>query len=106
MRLKPWAGVLLVTVAGLTVWGALTLNEKLQCQSLEDEYLNTMNATRQAILIRGLAPDSEALARVSEGLVEPEYEEAGRLLPLIYELCGERAGRTAFRKGSRVLLGY
>lgn len=102
MRLYSIAA--LAGVAALAA-GGFVLKGQMRCTALEDDYLNSVSAARQALLLTELAPESQAMANVSAGLAEGEIELAEELLPAIYAECGESAGRTAFRKGSAIVLG-
>lgn len=97
--------VAFVAAAAVLGGGGYFALGKLRCQALEDDYLNSVSEARQSILLRQLAPDSQAMAHVSAGLAETQVGAAEKLLPLIYQECGDGAGRTAFRKGTELILG-
>jgi hypothetical protein len=97
--------VLAIAAFSLLVWGGFALTHRLECQALEADYLNSVSAMKQAIMVRQIAPDSRAMANVSSALVEDEFELLESLTSGIYDRCGQRAGRTAYRKGSELLLG-
>ena len=102
---KALLSVISVAAVGLLGWGGMMLNHSMECRSLEEDYLNSVDGAKQAILVKRLAPESQPMADLSAGLGEGEMQRAEALLPTIYEECGERAGATAFRKGSSILLG-
>ena len=85
--------------------GGYFVRGELRCRGLETDYINGVVAARDAALVRGINPSSEALADVSEKLVDAELEGVEVTLNAIYEECGRRAGQTAARKGSQALLG-
>lgn len=102
-RRAPIVIAVIVAIALLS-WGGLWARGELRCQALENEYLNSVSVARQSVLLQEIAPDSRALADLSAGMVDDEVEAAGRRIEAIYSECGEEAGRTAFRKGSAIVL--
>lgn len=75
----------------------------LQCQSLEDDYLNGISAMKSSTLSASIFPEGEvskALALASD----QEMKKAEVALRGLYEQCGNRAAETAARKGTELLL--
>lgn len=103
--MKWTGGKIVLVVAGIAGLGAAGYygNHYITCQGLEDDFLNSVGsikstAVMSAILPKGEARDALASIRAQQ---TPRTEAA---LHALYEQCGIRAGETAVRKGSELLL--
>ncbi len=101
LKVASAAAALSVLVGG----GAYFLHHEWRCRALEDDYLNSVSAAKQDVLLKEMVPESRAMAKVSAGLAATEIEGAKLSLSAIYRECGARAGESAFRKGSQLVLG-
>jgi len=97
-----WIGAGVVTL-GLLVWGGLTLKHEMTCRGLETDYLNEASDLRGSAAMAAIG--GSEVSKAADTLQNLKLEQMKLTLTQLYTECGMRAGQTAARKGSNVLLG-
>lgn len=98
--------LVLVAIVGaaLVAGGVYYVNGPMKCQGLEEDYLNAVGSLRSTAATRAIAEEGGDLDRALDAMQESGYGDAERALTRLYDECGSRAGQTAARKGSELLL--
>lgn len=81
------------------------LYQRSTCSGLEDDYLNSISEMEEAVRMQGLAKHMGRTESVDvyETAIEVYSETMLRTLTAVHDTCGDRAGKTAERKGRELL---
>lgn len=94
-----------LALGAAAVVGGYAFYQRSTCSGLEDDYLNSISKMDEAVRMQGLA---RLLGRtesidVYETAIEAYSDTMLRTLTAVYDTCGDRAGKTAERKGRELL---
>ncbi len=101
--MKPAAIAAGVVALGLVAWGGFALKHELTCRGLEEDYVNEASDLRGTVAMRAVG--GRETQKSVDTLQKLDLEQMKATLGVLYEKCGARAGATAARKASDVLLG-
>lgn len=84
--------------------GGYVLNRTLGCNALEEDYLNSVSSLRSNASLSGLVSNDSELTAGLDRMERTDLQAIETHLTAIYTQCGDRADRTAARKGSAMVL--
>lgn len=98
-------GLALACLLGLATWGGTLAWHSYQCSRMEEDFLNRISSLKQGVLTSSyLAGNPETVAAIDR-VKKLDEEAALDQLSAIHDQCGTRAGQTASRHASGILLG-
>ena len=95
MRNVVWIVSGLVVLAGL-LWAGFALAHHMECQGLEEDYLNAFSEVRATATLRSFTTEKADAAAAN--LIEQAEKRALLAMEQIHNRCGMRAAQTAARK--------
>lgn len=97
--------VVLVALIGLGALGAVGYygQHAVECMGYEEDYLNSVSQIKGSTYANALIGKGEAATALA-GIKERAMQDAERTLTKVYSECGARAGDSAGRKATEMLL--
>jgi hypothetical protein len=93
-----------IVAAALLGWGGWRLSHSLACSGYEEDYLNAVASYKSSVIGFGALGDQGDVADELDQLRDLQLKEVGISLQRVYDECGARAGQTAARKGTELIL--